>query len=161
MTRDRGQASFMLRLTRLISRSTDQAIMHQASSHPSSIAPCQPSHPCHMPYVYAIWHAIRPAEHFHPNHTTPAIALFQSARWHLSQDIYSPQRADCARHNVLTAPDSNRPTCNSNNSQKLLGEDEPSRTVGVAPADADQVEGAVRRPGDGHVHCREHSVVRH
>lgn len=39
--------------------------------------------------------------------------------------------------------------------------DEPSRTVGVAPADADQVEGAVRRPGDGHVHCREHSVVRH
>ena len=151
MTRDRP--SFMLRLTRLISRSTDQAI--KPSSHPSSIAPCQPSHPCHMPYVYAIWHAIRPAEHFHPNHTTPAIALFQSARWHLSQDIYSPQRADCARLN------STRPTCNSNNSQKLFGKDEPSRTVGVAPADADQVEGAVRRPGDGHVHCREHSVVRH
>ena len=120
----------------------------------------RPSHPSYRSMAPSL-HTIRPADHFHPNHTTPAIEHYFSQRGGISVRIYSPQRADCARLNVLTAPDSTRPTCNSNNSQKLFGKDEPSRTVGVAPADAGQVEGAVRRPGDGHVHCREHSVVRH
>ena len=44
----------------------------------------------------------------------------------------------------------------SRNPVLVTASHELSRTVGLAPTDAGQVEGVVRGPGGGHVHCCQH-----